>query len=181
MLYNLLIECQVMRACHGFGARKLMYFASSCSYPRACPQPMRIESLMCGPLESTNEAYATAKIAGIKLCQAYRRQYGTDMISVIPANTYGPGDSFSIEDSHVIAGLMTKMHRAKSPAPTSWKCGVRDYRVANSFSPMMLPMRRFCSCENIAARRPLISAMGQRCRSEKSPKRFSKLSVIREC
>ena len=113
MLDNLLIECQVMRSAHRFGTRKLMYFASSCSYPRACPQPMRIESLMSGPLEPTNEAYATAKIAGIKLCQAYRRQYGTDMITVIPANAYGPGDDFNIEDSHVIAGLMTKMHRAK--------------------------------------------------------------------
>ena len=114
MLDNLLIECQVMRSAHRYGTRKLMYFASSCSYPRSCPQPMRVESLMSGPLEPTNEAFATAKIAGIKLCQAYRAQYGTNMITVIPANVFGPGDDFSTEDSHVIAALMTKMHRAKA-------------------------------------------------------------------
>jgi len=152
MLDNLLIECEVMRSAHRFGTRKLMYFASSCSYPRACPQPMRIESLMCGPLEPTNEAYATAKIAGIKLCQAYRRQYGTDMISVIPANTYAPGDNFSIEDSHVIAGLMTKMHRAKLSGADSvevWGSGLprREFVFADDVADAAILLMREYSSE----------------------------------
>jgi len=90
-----------------------MYIASSCSYPRLCPQPMRVESLMSGPLEPSNEAYATAKISGIKLCQAFRRQYGADMVTVIPANIFGPGDDFLCDDAHVIAALMARLHRAK--------------------------------------------------------------------
>ncbi len=113
MLDNLLIDCQVIRCAHRYGTRKLMYFASSCSYPRLCPQPMRVESLMSGPVEPTNEAYATAKISGIKLCQAFRQQYGADMVTVIPANIFGPGDDFTGEDAHVIAALMAKLHRAK--------------------------------------------------------------------
>ncbi|MEX0802563.1 MAG: GDP-L-fucose synthase [Candidatus Binatia bacterium] len=113
MLDNLLIQCQVIHSAQKYRTRKLVYFASSCSYPRSCRQPMQVASLMTGPLEPTNEAYATAKIAGIKLCQAYRQQYGVDMISVIPANMFGPGDEFGVEDSHVIAALIIKMHRAK--------------------------------------------------------------------
>ena len=113
MLDNLLVDCHVIAAAHRCGAKKLLYLASSCSYPRACAQPMRVSSLMTGPLEPTNDAYATAKLAGIKLSQAYRQQYGIDMISVIPANVFGPGDDFSAEDSHVIAALMAKMHQAK--------------------------------------------------------------------
>jgi len=113
MIDNLLIDCQVIRCAHHFGTRKLMYFASSCSYPRLCPQPMRVESLMSGPLEPSNEAYATAKISGIKLCQAFRQQYGADMVTVIPANLFGPGDDFTRDDAHVIAALMARLHRAK--------------------------------------------------------------------
>jgi GDP-L-fucose synthase len=113
MLDNLLIQCQIIRHAHRHGSRKLLYFASSCSYPRFCAQPMQVESLMTGPLEPTNEAYATAKIAGIKLCQAYRQQYGADMISAIPGDVFGPGDDFDLEDSHVIAALMRRMHQAK--------------------------------------------------------------------
>jgi GDP-L-fucose synthase len=113
MLNNLLIQCQVIRSAQRHGARKLLYAASSCSYPRSCPQPMQVRSLMTGPLESTSEAYAIAKIAGIKLCQAYQQQYGADMISAIPGDVFGPGDDFSLEDSHVIAALIRKMHQAK--------------------------------------------------------------------
>lgn len=113
MLNNLLIQCQVMRSAQRHGARKLLYFASSCSYPRSCPQPMQVRSLMTGPLESTSEAYAMAKIAGIKLCQAHQQQYGADMISAIPGDVFGPGDDFGLEDSHVIAALIRKMHQAK--------------------------------------------------------------------
>jgi GDP-L-fucose synthase len=113
MLDNLLVDCHVIAAAHRCGAKKLIYLASSCSYPRGCTQPMQVSGLMTGPLEPTNDAYATAKLAGIKLSQAYRQQYGIDMISVIPANVFGPGDDFGAEDSHVIAALMAKIHQAK--------------------------------------------------------------------
>ncbi|MGB7948688.1 MAG: GDP-L-fucose synthase [Candidatus Binatia bacterium] len=113
MVNNLLVQCQVIRSAQRHGTRKLLYFASSCCYPRSCLQPMQVESLMTGPLEPTNDAYAMAKIAGIKLCQAFQNQYGADMVSVIPSNVFGPGDDFDPEDAHVIAALMNKMHRAK--------------------------------------------------------------------
>ena len=114
MLDNLLIGCNVIYAAYQHQVKKLLYLASSCSYPRHCPQPMRIESLLTGLLEPTNEAYAVAKIASIKLCQAYRQQYGANFIVGIPANAFGPGDDFSPEDSHVIAALIRKMHEAKA-------------------------------------------------------------------
>ena len=113
MLDNLLVECHVIHSAYRYGVKKLLYLASSCSYPKHCPQPMRVESLMTGSLEPTNEAYAVAKIAGIKLCQAYHQQYGADFISGIPADAFGPGDDFSLEDSHVIPALIRKMHEAK--------------------------------------------------------------------
>jgi len=113
MVNNLLIQCQIIRSAQLHGTRKLLYFASSCTYPRSCPQPMHVTSLMTGPLESTSEAYAIAKIAGIKLCQAYQQQYGVNMISAIPGDIFGPGDDFGLEDSHVIAALIRKMHQAK--------------------------------------------------------------------
>lgn len=113
MLNNLLIQCQIIRSAQRYSVRKLLYLASSCTYPRSSPQPMQVRSLMTGPLESTSEAYAMAKITGIKLCQAYRRQHGADMISVIPGDVFGPGDDFGLEDAHVIAALIRKMHQAK--------------------------------------------------------------------
>jgi GDP-L-fucose synthase len=113
MLDNLLVDCHVIDNAYRCAAKKLLYLASSCCYPRACSQPMEVSSLMTGVLESTNEAYASAKLAGIKLSQAYRQQHGIDMISAIPANVFGPGDDFGVEDSHVIAALMVKMHQAK--------------------------------------------------------------------
>jgi GDP-L-fucose synthase len=113
MLNNLLVDCHVMDSACRCGVKKLLYMGSSCCYPRACLQPMQVSSLMTGVLESTNEAYATAKLAGIKLSQAYRQQHGIDMISAIPANVFGPCDDFGVEDSHVIAALMVKMHQAK--------------------------------------------------------------------
>ncbi|HEX6437072.1 MAG TPA: GDP-L-fucose synthase [Candidatus Binatia bacterium] len=113
MLNNLHVDCHVIDSAYRCGVKKLLYMGSSCCYPRDCLQPMQVSSLMTGVLESTNEAYATAKLAGIKLTQAYRRQHGADMISAIPANVFGPGDDFGVEDSHVIAALMAKMHQAK--------------------------------------------------------------------
>ncbi len=111
---NLLVECHVIHSAYRYGVKKLFYLASSCSYPKNCPQPMRVESLMTGKLEPTNEAYAVAKIAGMVMCQAYRQQYGANFIIGMPADTFGPGDDFSLEDSHVIPALIRKMHEAKS-------------------------------------------------------------------
>lgn len=110
---NLLTECHVLQSAFQYRVKKVLYLASSCSYPRLCPQPMKEEYLLTGPLEPTNEAYALAKIAGIILCQAYRRQHHAPFICGIPGNAFGPGDDFSAEDSHVIPGLIRRMHGAK--------------------------------------------------------------------
>jgi GDP-L-fucose synthase len=102
-----------VHAAHLYGVKKLLYLGSSCIYPRECPQPMKEEHLLSGYLEPTNEPYAVAKIAGIKLCQAYRRQYGCNFISAMPTNLYGPGDNFDLQSSHVLPALMRKFHDAK--------------------------------------------------------------------
>ncbi|HVN31950.1 MAG TPA: GDP-L-fucose synthase [Thermoanaerobaculaceae bacterium] len=111
---NMMIHATVVHAAYREGARKLLYLGSSCIYPRECPQPMKEEHLLTGPLEPTNEPYAIAKIAGIKLCQAYRRQYGCDFISAMPTNLYGPNDNFDLTSSHVLPALIRKFHDAKT-------------------------------------------------------------------
>lgn len=113
MLDNLRVTCHVLDAAYRHGCRKLLYLASSCTYPRDCPQPMSEDSLLTGPPEPTNEFYAVAKLAGLKLCQAYRRQYGADFVCAIPANPFGVGDDFEPGTSHVIPGLIRRMHQAK--------------------------------------------------------------------
>jgi GDP-L-fucose synthase len=110
---NLAIETNVIRAAHQFGTTKLLFLGSSCIYPRACPQPIKEEYLLTGPLEPTNDAYAIAKIAGIKMCQAYMRQYGDRFISCMPTNLYGPNDNFDLENSHVLPAMIRKFHDAK--------------------------------------------------------------------
>lgn len=110
---NLLIQTNILNAAHSNGVEKLLLLGSSCIYPRLADQPIREESLLSGPLEPTNEAYAIAKIAGIKLAQAYRRQYGHDFISAMPANLYGPGDNFDPLSSHVIPALIRRAHEAR--------------------------------------------------------------------
>jgi GDP-L-fucose synthase len=110
---NLRIQTNVIEACHLFGIKKLVFLGSSCIYPKECPQPIKEEYLLTGPLEPTNDAYAVAKIAGIKMCQSYRDQYGCDYISVMPSNLYGPGDNFDLETSHVLPALIRKFHEAK--------------------------------------------------------------------
>ena len=112
MYDNLCQGTNVIAAAQEFKVRKLLYLAGSCCYPGQCRQPMREQDLWTGPLEPTNEAYATAKLAGIMMCLAYRRQYGAPFVSAIPANYFGPGDDFSPEDSHVIGGLIRRMHQA---------------------------------------------------------------------
>lgn len=110
---NLAMAVAVVDAAHQHGVRRLLYLGSSCIYPRDAPQPMAEECLLTGPLEQTNEGYALAKISGIKLCQAYRRQYGCDFIAAMPTNLYGPGDNFSAEGSHVIPGMMRRFYEAR--------------------------------------------------------------------
>lgn len=110
---NLMIEANIIDAAWKIGAEKLLFLGSSCIYPRDAPQPIPESALLTGPLEPTNEWYAIAKIAGIKLCQAYRRQYGCDFISAMPTNLYGPGDNYDLETSHVLPALIRKAHRAK--------------------------------------------------------------------
>lgn len=111
---NLVIEANVIEAAFRVGVEKLLFLGSSCIYPKLAPQPMREEALLSGPLEPTNESYAIAKIAGLKLCAAYRRQYGADFISAMPTNLYGPGDNFDLRTSHVIPAVMRKAHEAKT-------------------------------------------------------------------
>jgi GDP-L-fucose synthase len=123
---NLAIELNIIRSAHEIGARKLLFLGSSCIYPTHAPQPMREELLLTGALEPTNQWYAVAKIAGIKLVEAYRRQYGADFISLMPTNLYGPGDNYHIEHSHVPAALIRRFHEAKlakSPVVTVWGTG----------------------------------------------------------
>lgn len=123
---NLAIETAIIHAAHQHQVQKLMLLGSSCIYPRLAAQPMAEDALLTGILEPTNEWYAIAKIAGIKLCQAYRAQYGCDFISVMPTNLYGPGDNFDLQQSHVIPALIRKAHdakRANAPTMTVWGSG----------------------------------------------------------
>lgn len=123
---NLAIALNIIRAAHRHEVKKLVYLGSSCIYPRLAPQPMTPDMLLFGPLEPTNQWYAVAKIAGIKLCQAYRSQYGADFVSVMPSNLYGPGDNYHPENSHVPAALVLRFHEAKligAPSVSVWGTG----------------------------------------------------------
>ena len=114
LLENLRIQNNVIEAAHDFDVRKLLFLGSSCIYPKFAPQPIAESSLLTGALEPTNEPYAIAKIAGIKLCQAYSRQYGRNFVSAMPTNLYGPGDNFDLQNSHVLPALLRKIHEAKA-------------------------------------------------------------------
>lgn len=123
---NIAIQMNVIEAARRTGVRKLLFLGSSCIYPKLAEQPIREEELLRGPLEPTNEAYAVAKIAGIKMCQSYNRQYGTNFVSVMPTNLYGPNDNFDLMGSHVLPALMRKFHEAKesgSPEVAVWGSG----------------------------------------------------------
>lgn len=119
---NLEIQNNLIHSAYKFGAKKLLFLGSSCIYPRLAPQPMREEHILTGPLEPTNQWYAVAKIAGIKMCQAYRRQYGCDFISAMPTNMYGPNDNFDLESSHVIPAFLRKFHEARIAGATEVIC-----------------------------------------------------------
>ena len=113
ILDNLLMECNVIQAAHAAGVQRLLFLGSSCIYPRDCPQPIREEYLLTGPLEPTNEPYAIAKIAGIKLCESFNRQHGRQYVSVMPTNLYGPNDNYDLATSHVLPALIRKVHEAR--------------------------------------------------------------------
>lgn len=136
---NLVIETNIIHAAHKAQVKKLLFLGSTCIYPKLAPQPLKEEYLLTGPLEPTNEWYAVAKIAGIKLCQAYRRQHGSDFISAMPTNLYGPGDNYDLEKSHVIPAMLRKMHEAKqqnAASVTLWGTGT--------------PLREFLHVDDLA-------------------------------
>lgn len=146
---NLAIQTNVIHSAWKHGARKLLFLGSSCIYPRDCPQPIREEYLLTGPLEQTNEAYAIAKIAGLKMCQAYRSQYGFDAIVAMPTNLYGPGDNYHPGDSHVVAGLIRRFHEALARSDDKvvvWGTGtpLRELmHVDDLASALLMLMQRF--------------------------------------
>ncbi len=152
---NLLGAAHVIHAAHEYEVRKLVYLASSCSYPKFAPQPMAVDSLMTGPLEPTNAAYAMAKLAGWQLCAAYRQQYGARFATAIPANSFGPGDDFSPEGGHVIPGLIRRAHEAKrrgEPELTVWGTGTprREFLYATDVADACLfVMRHYDAAEPI--------------------------------
>lgn len=123
---NLMIQSNIIHQAHIAGAKKLMFLGSSCIYPKMAPQPLKEEYLLTGPLEPTNEPYAIAKIAGIEMCDAYRAQYGSNFISVMPTNLYGPNDNYDLNNSHVLPAMLRKMHEAKvsnNPEVIIWGTG----------------------------------------------------------
>lgn len=123
---NLVLECNVIDAAYRAGVKQLLFLGSSCIYPKLCPQPMKEEYLLTGALEPTNEPYAIAKIAGVKMCEAYNRQYGTQYVSLMPTNLYGPNDNFHPENSHVLPALIRRIHEAQQSgvtAVTIWGSG----------------------------------------------------------
>jgi GDP-L-fucose synthase len=137
---NLQIETNLIDACHAANIDRVLFLGSSCIYPKECPQPIREEYLLTGPLEPTNESYALAKISGLKLVQAYRKQYGHKWISAMPTNMYGPGDNFDLQTSHVLPALIRRFHEAKISGAdhvTLWGSGT--------------PMREFLHSDDLAA------------------------------
>jgi GDP-L-fucose synthase len=139
LFQNLQIQNNLIHGAYQAGVRKLLFLGSSCIYPRLAPQPMKEEYLLTGPLEPTNEWYAVAKIAGIKMCQAYRRQFGCDFISAMPTNMYGPNDNYDLQNSHVLPALIRKFHEAKvanAPSVTCWGTGspLRDFLYADDLA-----------------------------------------------
>jgi len=152
---NMMIHATVVHAAHLYGVKKLLYLGSSCIYPRECAQPIKEEYLLTGLLESTNEPYALAKIAGIKLCQAYRRQYGHDFISAMPTNLYGPFDNFDLQSSHVLPAMIRKFHDARALGRDEvvlWGTGAprREFlHVDDLADACLFIMRRYDEAEHI--------------------------------
>jgi len=159
---NLMVEANLVHEAWRAGVRDLLFLGSSCIYPRMAPQPMREDTLLTGPLEPTNEPYAIAKIAGLKLCESYNRQYGTDYRSVMPTNLYGPGDNYHAEDSHVIPGLIRRFHEAKAasaPAVAIWGTGTprREFLFVDDMAEACLHVMGLDPAVYAANTRPMLS------------------------
>jgi len=151
---NLMIEANVIESARLSGVKKLLCLGSTCIYPKLAPQPLKEEYLLTGPLEPTNEWYAVAKIAGIKMCQAYQRQYGSQFISAMPTNLYGPGDNFDLESSHVMPALIRKFHEAKAgnaPTVTVWGSGkpLREFLHVDDCAEACLYLMEHYAAEEI--------------------------------
>lgn len=152
---NLAIQSNIIHEAWRNGVKRLLFLGSSCIYPRECPQPMREEYLLTGPLEATNRPYAVAKIAGIEMCWAYNRQYGTRFLAVMPTNLYGPNDNYHLEDSHVLPAMIRKFHEAKTSGASEvvlWGTGApkREFLYADDLAGacvflMNLPQERFAT------------------------------------
>ena len=188
---NLAIALNVIRASHAAGVKKLLFLGSSCIYPKLAPQPMREEMLLTGSLEPTNEWYALAKIAGIKLVEAYRRQYGVDFISVMPTNLYGPGDNYHPEHSHVPAALIRRLHEAKlagAPTVTVWGSGQprREFLAVDDLADAcVFVMKHYSASEflNVGTGQDMtiaeVRALRRRCRRLSRAARFRHLAPRR--
>lgn len=151
---NLAIQTNTIHSAWKHAAKKLLFLGSSCIYPRDCPQPIKEEYLLTGPLESTNEWYALAKIAGLKMCEAYRQQYGFDTICAMPTNLYGPGDNFHPENSHVVPALVRRIHEATltdAPEVVIWGSGqpLREFLHVDDLADALLFLMRHGSGDNI--------------------------------
>ena len=154
LFQNLQIQTNLIHSAHEWGVKKLLFLGSSCIYPKLAPQPLKEESLLGGPLEPTNQWYAIAKIVGIKMCQAYRRQYGSDFISVMPTNLYGPGDNYDLQTSHVLPALIRKFHEAKSsqaPTVVCWGTGApyREFLFVDDLARACIFLMQHYSDENL--------------------------------
>ena len=151
---NLLIQDNVIDAAHRSGVAKFVFLGSSCIYPKLCPQPIKEDYLLTGPLEPTNEWYAIAKIAGVKMCQAYRREFGFDAISLMPTNLYGPGDNFDLQNSHVLPALIRRFHEAKvrgDESVTIWGTGTprREFLHVDDLADAVLYLLQVYGAEPI--------------------------------
>ena len=151
---NLAIQNNVIHCAWRSGVKRLLFLGSSCIYPRDCPQPMKEEYLLSGKLEPTNEPYAIAKIAGLKMCAAYNRQYGTDYICVMPTNLYGPGDNYDLENSHVLPALMRKIHEAKVAGATKvtiWGSGTpqREFLFSDDMADACVFLMEHCKQKQV--------------------------------
>jgi GDP-L-fucose synthase len=166
LMRNLAIEMNVVRAAHRHGVKRLLFLGSSCIYPRDCPQPIREDYLLTGPLEPTNRPYALAKIAGVEMCWSYNRQHGTRYLAAMPTNLFGPGDNYDLQTSHVLPALIRKMHEAKmagAEAATLWGTGTprREFLYSDDLADALLfllglPDQRFDALV-APARCPLIN------------------------
>lgn len=151
---NLMIQCNVIRAAYAAGVRKLLFLGSSCIYPREAPQPLREDALLTGPLESTNEPYAIAKIAGLKLCEAYQREYGARFICAMPTNLYGPHDNYDLHSSHVLPALIRKFHEGRESGQESvtiWGTGtpLREFLYVDDLAQACVTLMEHPDAEGI--------------------------------